>query len=77
MAETKMSFDIDAGTAFIHSEGEYSVPYASKLGHRFSLVDGQVVDKYNGVTDEEVKQIDYEAAVALATEKGAPIPPAP
>lgn len=73
---TKLSFT-PTGTAFIHADGEYEVDIDSRLGHRFSLVDGQVVDKYNGVSDDEVKQIDYAAAVALAEERGQPIPPAP
>lgn len=72
----KISF-LETGTAIIHPDGEYEVNIDSKLGHRFSLVDGVVVDKYNGVSDEEVKQIDHAAAVALAQEKGEPAPPSP
>lgn len=73
---TKMSF-LETGNAVIHDAGEYEVAIDSKLGHRFSLVNGAVVDKYNGVSDDEVKQIDHAAAVALAQEKGEPIPPNP
>lgn len=73
---TKMNF-LPNGVAQLVSDGEYSVEVDSVLGHRFSLVDGQVVDKYNGVSDDEVKQLDYAQAVALAQEKGEEPPPAP
>lgn len=73
---TKISF-LATGNAVINENGEYEVAIDTKLGHRFSLVDGAVVDKYNGVSDDEVKQIDHAAAVALAQEKGEPVPPSP
>lgn len=44
--------------------GEYDLPIESDLPHRFELKNGVVVDKYNGVSDEEVKRIDHEAAIA-------------
>lgn len=72
---TKMNFS-PAGTAVFDDNGEYSVAIQTKLPHRFSLVDGKVVDKYNGVSDEEVKLADHQAAIALADERGEPHPPA-
>ena len=44
--------------------GDYELPIESDLPHRFELKDGVVLDKYNGVSDEEVKRIDHEAAIA-------------
>ena len=44
--------------------GEYDLPIESDLPHRFELKDGVVLDKYNGVSDDEVKRIDHEAAIA-------------
>lgn len=71
---TKLNFTPN-GLAEISENGEYSVKVKSVLGHRFSLVDGKVVDKYNGVSDDEVKKIDHEAAIALAIEQGLEPPP--
>jgi hypothetical protein len=73
---TKLNF-LPNGIAQISADGEYSVKVSSKLPHRFSLVDGKVVDKYNGISDEEVVKADFAAAVALATEKGEEPPPQP
>lgn len=67
---TKMSF-LDNGLAVIKDDGEYSVNIESVLGHRFSLVDGKVVDKYNGITDDEVKAADHAVAEALEAERAA------
>lgn len=64
----KISF---AGEGFVGQfleNGDYELPIDSDLPHRFELKDGVVVDKYNGVSDEEVKQIDHEAAVAARAE---------
>ena len=44
--------------------GDYDLPIESDLPHRFKLEDGVVVDKYDGVSDDEVKRIDHEAAIA-------------
>lgn len=44
--------------------GDYDLPIESDLPHRFELKDGVVLDKYNGVSDDEVKRIDHEAAIA-------------
>ena len=44
--------------------GEYDLPIESDLPHRFELKNGVVLDKYDGVSDDEVKRIDHEAAMA-------------
>lgn len=49
--------------------GEYDLPFESKLMHRFALVDGQIVDKYNGVSDTQVRVVDHEAAMARNQEE--------
>lgn len=72
---TKMNF-LPNGLAQLVEDGEYSAKVTSVLGHRFSLVDGKVVDKYDGVSDAKVKEIDHAAAIALAVEKGEEPPPA-
>lgn len=51
------------GAVFVFNEdGEFETPVESNLAHRFALEDGVIVDKYNGVSDVEVRQIDHEAA---------------
>jgi hypothetical protein len=78
----KISFS-QYGGAWIHEDGEYDLPVESTLPHRFELVDGKVVDKYNGVTDDEVKLKDHEDAVKAALnavdheDKPAPLTPPP
>ncbi len=56
----KISFPHGNDWGVIGSDGDYKLPVASVLGHRFQLVDGKVVDRYDGVTDDEVKKIDEE-----------------
>ena len=67
---TKMNFS-PSGLAIIDPNGQYETAIESVLGHRFSLVDGAEVDKYNGVTDDEVKTADHVAAQALEAERAA------
>lgn len=67
---TKMNFTLN-GLAIIDPDGEYSANVESVLGHRFSLVDGKVVDKYDGITDDEVKAADHVVAEALEVERAA------
>ena len=43
----------------IDVDGEYEV-IDSDLLHRFTLVDGEVVDAYPGKTDREIAKIDYD-----------------
>jgi hypothetical protein len=61
----KISFMLGEGFVgqFLEN-GEYDLPIESDLPHRFELRDGVVVDKYDGVSDDEVKRIDHERAMA-------------
>ena len=43
--------------------GDLRTPVDSELGHRFYREDGKVKDRYNGVSDNEVRRIDWEAAL--------------
>lgn len=43
--------------------GELVLPIESNLWHRFEIVEGTIVDKYDGVSDAEVRRIDHEAAL--------------
>ena len=56
----KISFPHGNDWGVIGPDGDYKLPVASFLGHRFQLVDGKVVDRYDGVSDDEVKKIDEE-----------------
>lgn len=77
----KLHFAYEGAPAEVLDNGEYDAPIESSLPHRFDLVDGVVVDKYNGVSDDEVRRIDHEKAVAdrLALietlEEGQELPP--
>jgi hypothetical protein len=62
----KLHFDFEGAVAEIGDWGQYDAPIESNLPHRFELRDGVVIDKYDGVTDERVKEIDHEAATAAA-----------
>jgi len=56
----KISFPHGNDWGVIGPDGDFKLPVASVLGHRFQLVDGKVVDRYDGVSDDEVKKIDEE-----------------
>ncbi|MBF0448729.1 MAG: hypothetical protein HQL67_11055 [Magnetococcales bacterium] len=58
----KISFPHSTEWGVISEDGDYNLPVESDLGHRFRLVDGVVEDRYDGVTDEEVRTIDAQAA---------------
>ncbi|MBF0454934.1 MAG: hypothetical protein HQL72_09010 [Magnetococcales bacterium] len=58
----KIDFSHSTEWGTISEEGQYDLPVESQLGHRFRLVDGVVEDRYDGVTDEEVKAIDAQSA---------------
>ena len=64
----KLSFNSSTEWGVIAPEGDYDLPVASELGHRFQLVEGKVVDKYNGVSDDEVKALDIKAAETAEAE---------
>ena len=58
---TKVS--IVNGEIVADENGELTLPVESNLWHRFEIVDGAIVDKYNGVSDAEVRRLDHEAAL--------------
>lgn len=66
------------GTPYQDAEGPYEVSDEHELLHRYELVDGLVVDKYDGATDDEVRRIDYQTVVdacaANVDEDGNPAP---
>lgn len=64
----KLHFEFEGAIAEIGDFGQYEAPIESVLPHRFELKDGIVIDKYDGVSDEEVKRIDHEAATKAALE---------
>lgn len=64
----KISFMGEGFVGQFLENGDYELPIESDLPHRFELRDGVVIDKYNGVSDDEVKRIDHEAAVAAREE---------
>lgn len=60
---TKASFSEDGLICWIDPAGSHDLPIESTLPHRFKLVDGEIVDKYNGVTDNKVRELDHADAV--------------
>jgi len=58
-----MKFNYYDGVASFNENGEYETDIVTSLPHRLSVVDGLVVDKYPGMTDNEVKIADHEAAL--------------
>ncbi len=58
----KISFPHSNDWGVIDPNGDHALPVDSQLGHRFQMVDGVVVDLYDGVTDDEVKTLDAESA---------------
>ncbi|KAF0224629.1 MAG: hypothetical protein FD176_811 [Rhodospirillaceae bacterium] len=66
---SKISFPHGSDWGVIGPEGDHDLPVDSTLGHRFHLVDGKVVDRYDGVTDDEVREIDAERVVERQAEE--------
>lgn len=65
----KISFPHGNDWGVIGPEGDHDLPVDSTLGHRFQLVDGEVVDRYDGATDDEVREIDAERVVERQAEE--------
>lgn len=63
----KISFPHSDDWGVISPNGQFKLPVPSKLGHRFQLVDGKVVDRYGGITDDEVKQQDADTVASQQT----------
>jgi hypothetical protein len=66
---SKISFPHGNDWGVIGPEGDHDLPVDSVLGHRFQLVDGEVVDRYDGVTDDEVREIDAARVVERQAEE--------
>jgi hypothetical protein len=62
---------IEMGRIVADENGTLTLPIESDLWHRFGVVDGAIVDKYNGMTDLQVRQKDHEDAQKLLDEKQA------
>jgi hypothetical protein len=60
-----MKFNYYDGVASFNENGEYETDIVTSLPHRLSVVDGVVVDKYPGMTDNEVKIADHKTASDL------------
>ncbi len=56
----KISFPHSDDWGVISPDGDYKLPVKSTLGHRFQLIDGKVVDRYDGITDDKVKEQDAD-----------------
>jgi hypothetical protein len=59
----KIKFCGPQNVVAIDVDGDHEV-VDTQLIHRFSLVNGEVVDKYPGKTDREITEIEYEEATA-------------
>ena len=66
---SKISFPHGNDWGVIGPEGDHDLPVDSTLGHRFQLVDGEVIDRYDGVTDDEVREVDAERVVERQAEE--------
>ena len=66
---SKISFPHGNDWGVIGPEGDHDLPVDSVLGHRFHLVDGEVVDRYDGATDDEVREIDAARVVERQAEE--------
>ena len=62
----KIKFCGPQNVVAIDVDGDHEV-VDTQLIHRFSLVNGEVVDKYPGKTDREIMTIEHAEAVASVT----------
>lgn len=65
----KISFPHGNDWGVVGPEGDHDLPVDSTLGHRFQLVDGEVIDRYDGVTDDEVRRLDAERVAERQAEE--------
>ena len=63
------------GQFFLDDDGDIELPVESALGHRFTMVDDEVTDLYDGITDDDVRFKDWEDGVAQAESAGEAPPP--
>ncbi len=59
-----MKLNFNNGVVSFDENGEFETDIVTSLPHRLTVVDGEVVDKYPGKTDNEVRIADHEAAIA-------------
>jgi len=59
----KIKFCGPQNVVAIDADGDHEV-VETQLLHRFTLVNGEVVDKYPGKTDAQIAKIEYDAALA-------------
>jgi hypothetical protein len=62
----KIKFCGPQNVVAIDVDGDHEV-VETNLIHRFSLVNGVVVDKYPGKTDREIMVIEHDEAIASVT----------
>jgi len=62
----KIKFCGPQNVVAIDPDGDHEV-VETQLLHRFTLVDGEVVDKYPGKTDREIMAIDHAEAITRQT----------
>lgn len=62
------AFITEMNTVLLDDSGDVDLPVASSLPHRFEVVDGVIVDKYNGISDREVRIQDHAEAQARVDE---------
>ena len=60
-----MKVDFNHGVVQFNENGEYETDIVTSLPHRLDVVDGVVVDKYPGKTDNEVRIADHATAAEL------------
>lgn len=58
-----MKLNFKDGVVSFDENGEFETDIVTSLPHRLTVVDGEVVDKYPGKTDNEVRAIDHAAAI--------------
>jgi hypothetical protein len=66
-----MKINFNNGVAEFNENGEYETDIVTKLPHRLTVVDGIVVDKYPGMTDNEVRVADHVTAGEFTREQQA------
>jgi hypothetical protein len=60
-----MKLDFNHGVVQFNENGEFETDIVTSLPHRLTVVDGEVVDKYPGKTDREVRIADHAEAAKL------------
>lgn len=61
-----MKVNYNHGVVEFNENGEFETDIVTTLPHRLDVVDGVVVDKYPGKTDNQVRKADHKEAIKLA-----------